>query len=57
VSARRPDGTGIYEVEVRSEEGLLRWMAEFGGRVRIVSPARLAEAYHDRLDAARRVYA
>ncbi|MFO0934793.1 MAG: WYL domain-containing protein [Planctomycetota bacterium] len=54
---RRPDGTGLYEVEVRSEEGLLRWMAEFGGRVRIVSPARLADAYHDRLDAARRVYA
>jgi len=53
----RPDGTGTYEVEVRSEDGLLRWLAEFGGRVRIVSPARLANAFHERLTDARAQYA
>lgn len=54
---KRPDGTGLYEVEVRSEDGLLRWMSEFGGRVRIVAPAALAAGYHDRLAAARKRYA
>ncbi|MCC7138314.1 MAG: WYL domain-containing protein [Planctomycetes bacterium] len=54
---RRPDGTGTYEVEVRSEEGLLRWIAEFGGRVRILEPVALADAYHERLCAARALYA
>jgi proteasome accessory factor B len=52
----RADGTGIYEVEVKSEEGLLRWLAEFGQRVRILSPARLATAFHERLGAARNLY-
>jgi proteasome accessory factor B len=53
----RADGTGTYEVEVRSEEGLLRWLAEFGSRVRIVSPPRLADAFHARLEQARAQYA
>ena len=52
----RADGTGTYEVEVRSEEGLLRWLAEFGGRVRVVSPARIAEAFRERLHEARALY-
>ena len=52
----RPDGTGTYEVEVRSEEGLLRWLAEFGGRVRVVSPARIADAFRERLHEARALY-
>lgn len=51
------DGTGVYEVEVRSREGLLRWLAEFGHRVRIVSPRHLADAFHERLLAARALYA
>jgi proteasome accessory factor B len=54
--SKRPDGTGTYEVEVRSEEGLLRWLAEFGGRVRIRAPARLADSFRERLTAARRLY-
>ena len=52
----RPDGTGTFTVEVRSEEGLLRWLAEFGGRVRIVAPLHLADAFHERLSAARALY-
>jgi len=54
---RRADGTGLYEVEVRSEDGLLRWVAEFGGRVRVLSPARLAETFRTRLRATRDRYA
>ena len=54
---KRPDGTGLYEVEVKNEDGLLRWLAEFGPRVRIVSPRRLADLFRDRLKAARDLYA
>ncbi len=54
---RRPDGTGLYEVEVKSEEGFLRWLTEFGGRVRIVSPPRFATAFRDHLSRARALYA
>lgn len=53
----RPDGTGAYEVEVRSEEGLLRWLAEFGPRVRVVAPPDLADAHHARLAKTRALYA
>jgi proteasome accessory factor B len=53
---RRADGTGLYEVEVKSEEGLLRWLAEFGQRVRILAPARLASAFRARLLEARTLY-
>jgi proteasome accessory factor B len=54
---KNADGTGTYEVEVKSEEGLLRWLAEFGGRVRVVAPLRLADAFPERLGAARALYA
>jgi proteasome accessory factor C len=54
---KRADGTGLYEVEVKNEDGFLRWLAEFGPRVRIVSPRRLADAFRDRLRAARDRYA
>jgi hypothetical protein len=54
---RRPDGSGTYEVEVKSEGGLLRWVAEFGRRVRIVAPERLAVAARERLREARALYA
>jgi predicted DNA-binding transcriptional regulator YafY len=47
----------VYEVEVRNEEGFLRWLAEFGSRIRITAPARLAESFHARLSAARAQYA
>jgi predicted DNA-binding transcriptional regulator YafY len=53
----RADGTGTFEVEVKSEEGLYRWLAEFGRRVRIVSPARYAAAFADRVAQAREAYA
>jgi predicted DNA-binding transcriptional regulator YafY len=53
---RREDGTGAYEVEVKSEDGLLRWLAEFGRRVRIVAPPRLADAFRERVAAARALY-
>ena len=55
--SKNADGTGVYEVEVRSEEGFLRWLAEFGAHVRITSPVRLADAFHERLAAARALYA
>ena len=55
--ARTPTAPGTYEVEVKSEEGLLRWLAEFGGRVRVVAPLRLADAFHQRLEKARALYA
>jgi proteasome accessory factor B len=53
----RPDGTGAYEVEVKSEDGFLRWLVEFGRHVRIDSPARLAGDFRDRLRKARALYA
>lgn len=54
---RRPDGTGLYEVGVRSEAGLLRWLAEFGNRARIVGPPRLVAAFRERMEGARALYA
>lgn len=54
---RREDGRGVLEVSVQSEEGLLRWLAEFGQHARLVSPPRLVEAWRDRLLAARALYA
>jgi hypothetical protein len=54
---RRADGTGLYEVAVRSEEGLFRWLAELGPRVRLLSPPRLATAFRERTEKARALYA
>jgi hypothetical protein len=53
---RREDGTGLYEVGVRSEAGLLRWLAEWGGRARIISPPKLVAAFRERIGAARSLY-
>lgn len=53
---RRADGTGLFEVEVKSEDGLLRWLAEFGHRVRIVAPARLSASFRERVAKARALY-
>ena len=50
------DSVVVNYVGVRSEEGLFRWLAEFGQRARIVEPARLARAYEDRIRAARARY-
>src|SRR5205085_2184815 len=54
---RRADGTGLYEVSVRSEEGLFRWLAELGPRVRLLAPPRLATAFRERTEKARALYA
>lgn len=54
---RRPDGTGLFEVTIRSESGLFRWLAEFGSRARIVSPPKLVSAFRERIAAARAAYA
>jgi predicted DNA-binding transcriptional regulator YafY len=53
---RLSDGRGLFRVGVRSEEGLYRWLAEFGQHARIVEPARLARAYEERIRAARARY-
>ncbi len=53
---RRADGTGLFEVEVKSGPGLYRWLAEFGRHVRIVAPARLASEFRDRIAKARALY-
>jgi predicted DNA-binding transcriptional regulator YafY len=53
---RLPDGRGLFEVGVRSEEGLFRWLSEFGQRARLVSPPRLVEAFRARMAAARERY-
>ncbi len=55
--ARRPDGTGLFEVTIRSESGLFRWLAEFGPRARIVAPPKLVGAFRERMAAARAAYA
>ena len=54
---RLDDGRGRFEVIVRSEEGLFRWLAEYGQRARIVSPERLARAWQERIDETRALYA
>ncbi|MDA1194113.1 MAG: WYL domain-containing protein [Planctomycetota bacterium] len=52
----RPDGTGLFRVVIRSEEGLFRWLSEFGQRARIVEPKRLAVAFRERMSATRALY-
>jgi proteasome accessory factor B len=54
---KKKDGKGHFNLPVRSEEGLFRWLAEFGQRARIVAPARLARAYAERVHATRERYA
>jgi predicted DNA-binding transcriptional regulator YafY len=51
------DGRGTFEVSIRSEEGLFRWLAEFGSRARILAPPRLVTAFAARMRAARDLYA
>ncbi len=53
----REDGTGLFRVTIRSEEGFFRWMAEFGQHARVVAPKRLAVAYRERIEGARALYA
>jgi predicted DNA-binding transcriptional regulator YafY len=55
--SRRPDGTGVIDLKVRSEQGLLRWLSEFGSRARIVSPPRLVAEFRRRIESARALYA
>lgn len=50
------NGRGLLTVHVRSEEGLYRWLAEFGQRAWIVSPQHMARAYRERIEAARACY-
>lgn len=54
---RRPDGTGVLELRVRSETGLLRWLAELGHRARVISPPRMVAEFRRRAEAARALYA
>ena len=51
------DGRGLFHVGVRSEDGLYRWLAEFGHHAKIVSPKRMAETYAGRIGEARARYA
>jgi proteasome accessory factor B len=51
------DGRGLFRVGVRSEDGLYRWLAEFGHHAHIVSPVRMAETYGRRMADARALYA
>lgn len=54
---RRADGTGVLELRVRSETGLMRWLAELGSRARVISPPRLVAESRRRTEAARALYA
>ena len=51
------DGTGLFHVTIRNEEGFYRWMSEFGQRASIVEPKRLAVAFRERIEGARALYA
>ena len=53
---KHDDGTGTLSVSIRSEEGLFRWLAEFGQRAHIAKPTRLAVAFAERTGAARELY-
>ena len=53
---RNDDGTGLLEVSIRSEDGLFRWLSEFGQRAHIVEPTRLAVAFAERTRSARDLY-
>ena len=43
-------------MKVRSEEGLYRWLAEFGQHATIVEPVRMARAFRERIEATRQRY-
>jgi proteasome accessory factor B len=49
-------GRSLFEVPVRSEDGLFRWLAELGEHARIVEPKRLAKAFSERLEGALALY-
>lgn len=51
------DGRGLFRVGVRSEDGLYRWVADFGQHARILEPKRMAETFAGRVAAARALYA
>ncbi len=51
------DGTGLFRVTIRNEEGFFRWMSEFGQRAQVVEPKRLAVAFRERIEDARALYA
>ena len=51
------DGLSHLEVKVRSEEGLYRWLAEFGQHARIVEPVRMARTFRERMETTRALYA
>ena len=51
-----PKGRSRFQVPVRSEDGLYRWLAEFGQHARVTAPAHLARAYRARIRSARDLY-
>ncbi len=53
---KQADGRFRFRVPVRSEDGLYRWLAEFGQHARVVAPPHLARAYHERIREARGLY-
>lgn len=50
------DGRGRLTFQIRSEEGLFRWIAEWGQHARIVAPRPLAESFADRMEATLAIY-
>lgn len=51
------DGRGHFTFKIRNEEGLMRWVSEFGQRARIVKPKRLADGFQERMSRAYALYA
>ncbi len=50
-------GRGHFTFKIRNEEGLMRWVSEFGPRAKIVKPKRLADGFQERMSHARALYA
>ncbi len=51
------DGRGHFTFKIRNEEGLFRWVSEFGQRAKIVGPKKLADDFRLRMSEALSVYA